>query len=159
EKGFKKLVDQVSKQLAEEERWVLGSSDAAGSRLADPTLVLRVIEDVRKLYLDDYIKQWDAFINDVRVRRISGVREGIDVTRTLSSPDTPLVPLMRAIAREVTLAPSADDLVNSTIEKGKDIVRKAGDKILGPGKSEKQVPGLGEPPELVVDRYFAGIRR
>ena len=157
EKGFKRAVDSVAKQLAEEERWVLGASDASTSRLADPLFVQRVIEEVRRLYLNDYITVWEAFINDIKLRRISGLRESLEVTRALSAPDNPLVPLMRAIARETTLA-SSDGLIDSTFDKGKDFVKKGAEKILGQGKTET-VPGLGEAPELVVDRNFAQIRR
>jgi type VI secretion system protein ImpL len=157
EKGFKKLVDQVAQQLAEEERWVLGASDAGASRLADPLFVRRVIEEVRRTYLNEYITVWDAFINDIKLRRIVGLRESLDVTRALSAPENPLVPLMRAIARETTLGAS-DSLIDSTFDKGRDIVKKGADKILGAGKGET-LPGLGEAPELVVDRYFAPIRR
>jgi type VI secretion system protein ImpL len=157
EKGFKKLVDGVAKQLAEEERWVLGASDQSTSRLADPLFVQRVIEDVRRMYLNDYIKEWDAFINDIKLKRIVGLRESLEVTRALSAPENPLVPLMRAIARETTLA-SSDNLLDSTIDKGRDIVKKGAEKILGAGKGET-LPGLGEAPELLVDRYFAQIRR
>jgi type VI secretion system protein ImpL len=157
EKGFKKAVDSVARQLAEEERWVLGASDATASRLADPLFVQRVIEEVRKLYLNDYITVWDAFINDIKLRRVAGLRESLEVTRALSAPDNPLVPLMRAIARETTLAAS-DGFVESTIDKGRDIVKKGAEKFLGQGKTET-LPGMGEAPELVVDRYFAPIRR
>jgi type VI secretion system protein ImpL len=157
EKGFKKLVDSVAKQLAEEERWVLGASDAGASKLTDPLFVQRVIEEVRRLYLNDYITVWDGFINDIKLRRIVGLRESLEVTRALSAPENPLVPLMRAIARETTLAPS-DSLIDSTLDRGRDIVKKGADKLLGPGKGGT-VPGLGEAPELVVDRYFAPLRR
>jgi type VI secretion system protein ImpL len=157
EKGFKRLVDSVARQLAEEERWVLGASDAAGSRLADPLFVQRVIEEVRRMYLSDYITVWDAFLNDIKLRRISGLRESLEVTRALSAPDNPLAPLMRAVARETTLG-SSDGLIDSTLDKGKDFVRKGADKLLGTAKAET-LPGLGEAPELAVDRYFAPIRR
>jgi len=155
EKGFKSLVNGVAKQLAEEERWVLGASDAGTSKLADPLFVQRVIEDVRKMYLNDYITVWDAFINDIKLKRIVGLRESLDATRALSAPENPLAPLMRAIARETTLA-SPEGIFDSTVDKGRDILKKSADKILGPGKGETLVV---EAPELVVDRYFANIRR
>jgi type VI secretion system protein ImpL len=159
EKGFKRGVDGVAKQLAEEERWVLGASDAGPSKLADPLFVQRVIEEVRRAYLNDYITQWDTFIKDIKLRRIVGIRESLDVTRVLSSPDNPLVPLMRAIAQQTTLVPAATTgLVPDTIRDVKEKFKKGAEKVLPPGKAETLV-GVGEPPEIVVDRYFAAIRQ
>jgi type VI secretion system protein ImpL len=154
EKGFKRLVDDVAKQLAEEERWVLGTSDAgAGSRLTDPLVVQKVIEEVRRLYLDDYIKVWDRFIGDIKLRRVAGLRDSIEVTRTLSVPENPLVPLMRAIARETSLASSEQaSLIDRTIEQG---TKKLREKL---GPKGQAILGPAEAPELVVDRYFARLR-
>jgi type VI secretion system protein ImpL len=158
EKGFKRAVDAVTAQLADEESWVLGVTDAT-SRLKDPLQVQRLIDDVRRLYLNDYIRIWEAFVADIKLARVTGLRETINQARILSAPDNPLAPLLRAIVREVTLAtPDPTSIIDKTIDTGTSFVRKGAERIFGTDKAGA-LPGVGEPIELMVDRRFTALRQ
>jgi type VI secretion system protein ImpL len=62
-KGFTKAVDAVSARLLDEEAWVLGTRR---ERSADAAAVSR---DVRRLYLADYARQWEALLADIGLVR------------------------------------------------------------------------------------------
>jgi len=158
-KGFTKAVDAVAGKLAEEESWVLGTRRDSGAR-ADSGSVAR---DVRRLYLADYARQWEALIADIGLVRSPSLTQSIQVARVLSGADSPLPKLLRAIARETTLTPPEGD---------KTVVDKAGEKLASAKQELGKVLGLGAgsaagpaaaPPaerlESLVDDRFTQIRQ
>ena len=72
---------------------------------ASPTAPVRerLTEDVRRLYLTDYAKTWDDFLNDVKLIRPADLQQTIEVARILSAIDSPLPQFLRAASRETTL--------------------------------------------------------
>jgi type VI secretion system protein ImpL len=147
--ALRPAVDDAVAQLAREESWVLG----AGSAKPDVDALATKVE---RLYLEEYIKTWDAFLADVRLVRLAGLDRSIEVARIVSAPDSPLVKYLRAVAEQVTLVPPKE-----APGAGDKLAAKAGAAI---GKATK---GLfkprtgpdGAPIERMVDDHFAGIRR
>ena len=84
-KGFVKESERVTAQLAAEEGWVLGMQEKDRGRLADVQGSARVLEDVRRLYLEDYARTWETFIGDIRVVRAGGHAGSIQLARLLSA--------------------------------------------------------------------------
>jgi type VI secretion system protein ImpL len=160
-KAFQTSVDRTAKQLAEEEAWVLGTNPATAKRLAaDKTLVDRV----RRLYLEEYVKIWDAYLADVRLVKLNGLDRGIAVSRLLSAVDSPLAAFLRAASRETTLIepPAAKDALTSEASrklsdtvaaKGGELARLAGNQVTAPAIS------TDGPLEKLVDDHFAPLRR
>ena len=157
-KGFAKAVDAVTAKLAEEESWVLGTrSDGASGRNA-----ASVARDVRRLYLADYARQWEALLADISLVRSPGLAQSIQVARVLSGPDSPLPKLLRAISRETTLTPPEGE---------KTVVDKAGEKLASAKQELGKVlgvdigtgaPAAGAPAERlesIVDDRFVQIRQ
>lgn len=92
-----KAAELSSRQLAAEESWVLGEAATRGSSLAGDQLTTAV----RRLYMQDYARIWEEFINDVALR----AGNPRDTTRVLSDPVTsPLLLLMQAFVRNTTLS-------------------------------------------------------
>jgi type VI secretion system protein ImpL len=114
-----------------------------------------VLEDVRRLYLEDYARTWETFVGDIRVVRVSDIPGSIQLTRLLSTADSPLPVLMRAIVKEVTLVPS-DDTDKTLVDKGFDALKgKREDlaRILGrAGQQLPTAPTISRPESIVDDR-------
>ncbi len=153
-KGFQPVVGDVTKQLADEQEWVLGIK-AQGGKPGELLASERLIDDVRRLYLNDYATVWGDFIGDIRVIPPKSATEAARVAQVLSAPDTPMVPLFKAMSRETTL------LAGNTLSNVKasviDKVRTEGGKLLGSTGAVPANPGVRI--ESIVDDRFAGLRR
>lgn len=160
-KAFDKTSADVTKQMVDEEGWALGMREGDHGRSAAAQSKATVIDEVRRLYLQDYVRVWDAFINDIKIVSPGNLQQSVDLARLLSAPDSPLPQLLRAIVREVTLVK-----VN---EADKTVVDKAGDKFLAAraeiGKLFGQAPQAASTvstlsrPERIVDDHFDNLRR
>lgn len=158
-KAFKREAERIASQLADEEPWVLGRKDpeVIGS-LADPGVRARLTEDVRRLYLNDYARIWEEFLNDVKLLQPGDLQHTIDLARLLSAPDNPLSPLLRAAARETTLIKPESD---------KSVADKAAERLAQESRRLSTIFGTDTRPpaapaevvENIVDRRFEALRR
>lgn len=122
-RGFQGQVEQISRALAAEQPWVLGAEAAQGDSA-------RLAGEVRRLYLNDYAATWEAYIADVRLQPITSVPQAIQMARLLSAPDTPLVPLLKEMARHTTLAAplekgllqKAEGQARGVLQQGRDVL-------------------------------------
>lgn len=159
-KAFKRESERVANQLADEEAWVLGHRDErALERLRDPGARSRLIEDVRRLYLNDYAQTWEEFLSDVKLLRPANLSQTVDTARLLSAMDNPLVPFLRAASRETTLIAADTD---------KSITDRAADRIAQETRRLSNIFGSDGRPqqaqpadviENIVDRRFESLRR
>jgi type VI secretion system protein ImpL len=154
EKFVKPAVQTSTLQLAREESWVLGlKNDPA--RLKDVALGGGLTDKVLRLYFEDYIKTWDAFLADVRLVKLGGLERSIAVARILSAVDSPLAAYLRGVAAETRLvpAPGAGGALDKLAEQAKaDAAKLAG---AGPAVTG----GAGGPLARMVDDHFAAIAR
>jgi type VI secretion system protein ImpL len=149
-KHFAKRVELATLELADEETWVLGTG---GSTIAAAAASARTADAVKRLYLEAYRRTWRAFINDITVVRNRDLEKTIEIARVLSSADTPLKSLMKAIDRETSLSvpPEKDTgVVGVVTGKAHDLAGKAG-RVLG-GTSDSLEKTL-------VDDNFDDVRR
>ncbi len=155
-KAFVSESERVTGHLADEEGWVLGVQGT--SRLADPAARARLLDDVRRLYLEDYARIWESFVNDIKLVRAGNLQDSIQLARILSAPDSPLPLLLRAIVKEVTLV-QVEEADKSTIEKATDKVKTTREDLLKLfGQQKTAAVALGRP-ENIVDQRFENIRR
>ncbi len=90
---------QVVKLIAalEEERWVLNKDISPADKVA-------LIKDVRRLYLREYIRRWQALLDDLVLRSGRDPREAAAILGLLSDKrDSPLLLLFQAVAQETDL--------------------------------------------------------
>ncbi|RMO96527.1 TssM [Pseudomonas syringae pv. philadelphi] len=80
-----------------EEQWVLGRDQAEQLDVAS------LAAEVRRLYFQDYVRQWDALLADIDFVPITSVAQAADVLRVISGPASPLKKLLSAVARETDL--------------------------------------------------------
>ncbi len=161
-KGFQPEVEKTTKQLRDEEGWVLGLPEASRSAALRDALALgRLTDEVRRAYLLDYAKLWEAYIADIRMLPMGNLAQSVQMARILSAPDNPLAPLMRALVRETTLTATesksvveqAGDKAKSTIDRSREqLIRMLGDKNAPAAAPAARI-------ERLVDDRFEGLRQ
>jgi type VI secretion system protein ImpL len=156
-KAFQTSVATVALQLGREEQWVLGRP-ASATQAAGNLLGNEVANRVRRLYLEDYIKTWDAFLADVKLVPLSGTAQSLEVARILSGVDSPLAAFLRRVAAETTLVPPAApakplDKVAQAANQAKADLAKMVDQGAAPAAADTG------PIEKMVDDHFAAIHR
>ncbi|MEX8499196.1 type VI secretion system membrane subunit TssM [Leptothrix ochracea] len=140
--GFQRQVSRSAKVLAAEQAWVLGLNPATTGSITETALN----EAVRRLYLQDYASTWEAFMADIRLQPITSVQQAIEMTRLLSAPDSPMLPLLKTIARHTTLsAPLEKGLLQKAESRAKDMLAQ-----VAPSADVSQLEK-----QLVDDRFTA----
>lgn len=153
--GLQKRVDDLTKELAAEELWVLGQNTSA-TTTGGPGAVGRISDEVRRLYLTDYADKWETFLADVRLRPVKNLQDLVQVVRVLSGPDDPLRTLLKAVVRETTLNEAQVPVSSKAItDKAKEALGDVATKL---GVAAATVTG-GPAIELMVDDRFAALRR
>jgi len=105
-KRFQDQVTVLSGVMAAEEPWVLGTERGTADRVKDAANLGALTDRVRRLYLEEYNKQWDALLADVKLVRATGIEKSIETARILSGAASPLANFLRAVVKETTLIPA-----------------------------------------------------
>ncbi|WP_334190149.1 type VI secretion system membrane subunit TssM, partial [Noviherbaspirillum sp.] len=167
-KGFNPRVAQAVTQLADEEAWVLGVTDAGNAhRPAQGPAHDVLADEVRRLYLLDYVAVWERYIADIGLAKTATLGQSIEQARILSGPDSPLPRLLRAMAKEVTLGepPGSDRFLTG---KGSELLAQGKEKLgalLQGTNDTTQSPSDRQPGteqrgiEAIVDDRFEDLRR
>ena len=166
--AFQKSVAKATKQLAEEQEWVLGVKPAEGRPLDKLAASPELTDRVRRLYFEEYIKAWDKYIADVRVVRLANLEQSVQVARALAGVDSPLVKFLRGVARETTLvqapdpasAGSATGTATARVDEKAAQAKRELAAVLGKVQAPAPTQGnAGVPLEQMVDDHFAAIQR
>jgi type VI secretion system protein ImpL len=173
-KAFKGAVTKVAGQLEAEQRWVLGTNPPAASVKEQAGGALGALsagggemgQRVRRLYLQEYIKVWDAYLADVRLVKLGGLDRSLAVARVLAAPDSPLTGYLRAVARETQLAAQAqaEASAGSGLAKIDEKANKAKQEMAAlmgskPDAAPRAGSAAGAPLEALVDDHFAYLHR
>lgn len=152
-KAFDRAVGEQTRRLLDEEPWVLGISDLRRS----PDDSLKIGQEVRRLYLNEYVKRWDDFIDDLGIAKAGSLDQSIQIARVLSSSDSPMLRLMRALARETTLVHSSDSsVINKAQDKINETKSQLGKMLFGASAAPRDA-APGTLIESIVDDHFAGL--
>ena len=160
-KQFQPEAVRLSSVMALEEPWVLGLDRGVAGRMQDVAALGALIDRVRRLYLNDYVKHWDALLADVRLMRAKDMERNIEIARILSGVDSPLLNYLRAVAKETTLIPPPNQqtVIDKTTKRATrtlDELRRKLVNMFGPSMAPA---GPGRPVEAIVDDHFATLRR
>ena len=159
-KAFSQAAKEVTRELADEEVWVLGLKEKDRNRWMHPEAQARLLDEVRRLYLEDYASIWSAFINDITLVGADNLQKSIQMARLLSAIDSPLISLMRAIVKETTLV-DVEESDKTIVDKTTDKVKTARDKLEQLfGQTGKRAPAAATEsrPENIVDDRFKELR-
>jgi type VI secretion system protein ImpL len=99
--SFRARTQDVLRQFAAEQGWVLGLSGVAAE---PPVLTPRLYEEIEQLYLADYVRVWDTFLRDLRFVPVPTLARTAELAQQLGRPDSALATLLAAAATELTLA-------------------------------------------------------
>jgi len=176
-KAFRDSMSKVVKQLSDEQQWVLGTAGAPRSAGESVTQALSVepeIEQrVRRLYLQEYIKVWDAYLADVRLIKLTDIARSMEVARVLAAPDSPMAAYLRAVSRETTLVPTAQEMASQEslqLSAKKSVASRLAPKadaaksdlaaLMGTTpEGAGSAPATGAMLESMVDDHFAELHR
>jgi type VI secretion system protein ImpL len=119
--------------------------------------------DILKLYYEDFVAQWDGLLRDLRLAPIEDLNTASANLRDLSSADSALARLLRAVVAETHL--TRDPEANAAGDAAQAGVLKIAQQKLGKfgklaGKAVAATGGgaSGDPPGLPVAQHFAPIR-
>lgn len=157
-KGFQKEVKRVAQQLADEQAWVLGVAETPKDAATAVRAGDQLIDDVRRIYLNEYAVTWEGFVADVRLLPMTSLAQSIQTARLLSAPDSPLPPLMKAMSRETTLlGTGGKNLVEKANDRANDVLKRSRDALADALAAKKTEAGPRI--ESLVDDRFVGLRR
>lgn len=134
-----------------EEQWVLGRDQA------EQVDVGSLAGEVRRLYFQDYVRQWDALLADIDFVPITSVAQAADVLRVISGPASPLKKLLAAVAQETDLQ-QEERLLAAQSQKADDNVDQLKQRLgslLGQQQATQTVTAASDDP---VSSHFAPIR-
>lgn len=163
-KGYPLFQKETAAALADigaEDAWVLGrTKGGVAAAVPNPGEVMQQQQQITRLYLTEYAKIWQDYLADVRLIPRNGLTETIQVTRILASPESPLLLLARAAARETTLLrtdSSSSTRVDQAVDRfdrlKQEVARAAALGIGGPSGNT----GLDEKIEMIVQGPFASL--
>ena len=158
-KRFQTEVVTVTGLLAQEDPWVLGMDRSVADRARDVAQLGALTDRVRRLYLEEYVKVWEALLSDIRLVRATGLEKNIETARILSGAGSPLANFLRAVVKETTLIPAegAKDVVSKASETVRN-TRKGLEDLFGGDPARPQV-APGKRIESIVDDRFEPLRR
>lgn len=156
---FDKRVERETVRLREDDVWILDAESKAIGDGSDKKLV----EDVRVIYFNEYVKHWDEFLNDVAVIVPDTLVGAIEVARTLSSSNSPLTRFVQSVANETTLLRVDDNNERSIVDRARDRASSTTSSltsIIGPVGAGSLIRADAGPERLeeLVDRHFVQYR-
>lgn len=140
-----------------EESWVLRDERLTGNTFEIDKAVQKLADATRVQFLEDYIRHWQKFVEDVTVRTFTGLEDAAQLASTFIDPQSPLALLIRFVGRETTLTGNYDGDVDSWIDKQKHNIEKAKRSVVGELAGEHYRAKLL--PEHKVEDHFDALRR
>ncbi|NJM10680.1 MAG: hypothetical protein HC889_01050 [Synechococcaceae cyanobacterium SM1_2_3] len=118
-------------QLADES-WILGTTAQVSSSLTERQ---QVADSVCRLYLNDYLRQWQDLLADLKIKEFDKPDGALEILQVLSAPASPLRNLLQTVSREMALdKPPAPPDPNKAAPADKSLTDKIAG-ILGDGKA------------------------
>lgn len=155
--AFKPRLRDAAMAVLEEESWVLRDEKLSGNSFEVEKAAEKLSEATRAQFLQEYIKRWQTFLNDVTVRHYSGMDDAAQIASALIDPQSPLAQLIRFTGRETSLTGNYEGDVDSWIDKQKFNIERGRRAIVGELSGERA--RLKRQPEHVVEDHFDVIRR
>ena len=143
---FLKEIDRLLNQQSEE-NWVIGTEKQ--EKLSD--LELKTLrEHVLQLYLDDYIKAWEAILEDVQIKPFSGQAQMVEVLNIIASDKSPLRLFLETVDQETSMS--------CLTKKDKSLLDKAGDKLTTAKSTLDIIMRSTTEPKSVIPRQISTTR-
>ncbi|RBA27125.1 type VI secretion system membrane subunit TssM [Taylorella equigenitalis] len=153
--NFNKNIEKIAIQLREDDEWVLGINN---TKFADGS-ANKLVNDVKKLYFVDYIREWDAFLADVEVIPPKNLSHAIELSRSMSSSNSPLTKFVKGVAADTTLLREDVDFQRTLVDRATESASSMASSLtslMGPLDTGDLIKGKEEPEKLesMVDNHF-----
>ena len=102
QQSMRKRTEQVLRQFAQEQSWVLGAAPPAGAQAVSQEAL---IDDIERQYVTDYTRLWDTLLADLRLAPSASLANSAEMARVLARPDSPLLAVLGAVVRQVSTGP------------------------------------------------------
>jgi type VI secretion system protein ImpL len=144
--GIDLLVGGEVDELLRQDHWVLKRTPSPDRE--------DIIDQVRYLYINDFIQQWDLFLNDIGLEQTYTLIQRIDSMRIMSGEHSPLRQLLINVSRIVSLpASSADEhLADASEQFGHQTLRAFG-QLFATTQEDKSTAA----PEQLARNHFRDI--
>ncbi|TKI04331.1 type VI secretion system membrane subunit TssM [Martelella alba] len=132
----------VVDELAAQDGWVLGHAPSGdGAAMAD---------QVRLLYMNDFIRQWEQFLGDITIKPSLSLHQRIGYVRVLSGDQSPLRELLLNIGRTVSLpAPQTGEFPAGVGELGQE-TRRVFNRMFARAQPD---PGTAAPEQMARNHF------
>lgn len=158
---FNKQIRHAVLDMEQEDVWVLGIRQGQGHPLDDVGRT-GLVREVKRVYFNDYVQIWDAYLNDLSVVSSGSLAQSTQIARTLSAPDSPLKQFLQAAARETHLL--RDDRAqgdHSLLERAQARIGQARQSLTDIFGNTSAAEGNVSQDHLegIVDNHFEPLRR
>ncbi|MCP4040635.1 MAG: type VI secretion system membrane subunit TssM, partial [Gammaproteobacteria bacterium] len=143
---YKKESRLLSKKMREES-WVLGKDRDEISRAE----LEQLDEGILRLYLDDFIKQWQTLLGDLAIVQFKGLEHGTEVVGILSGAGSPMRNLLQAVERNTSLNRTPGNVAPKEGKIGEQKNRLA--RLMGLGGDDSNVTNPEHPGDAVERRF------
>ncbi|RCX31137.1 type VI secretion system membrane subunit TssM [Thioalbus denitrificans] len=150
---FARQAPDLVRELASES-WILGPQ----APTADPAKLQELVASVRRLYLQDYIARWSDLLDDLDIAPFTSLRQGVEILRVLSGPDSPLKRLLVAVARE-TMLDRQTEAETGLVERATDRVSALRDRFGRLFSERAATAAAPDTPERQVSQRFEPLNR
>ncbi len=129
----------------ENESWIFATEASGAQKIPLGELT----NSIRRLYFEDYIRTWVAFLEDIRIRPFANLAQAADILRTLTGDDSPLRLLLLNVSKSTRLVP--EQVINADEDQSVSLTDRI-DAFLSDSNNKSM---LLDP--AIVDRSFAGL--
>ncbi|HEY4082029.1 MAG TPA: type VI secretion system membrane subunit TssM [Burkholderiaceae bacterium] len=154
--AFKPKLRDAASATLQEESWVLRDQSLNKNPFEVDKAVEELADAAQAQYLQDYIRHWQAFLNDVTIRRYSGMDDAAQIASAFIDPQSSLAQFVRFVGRETSLTGNYEGDIGSWIDKQKYNLERSRRAVVGEVSGNHTRFQLT--PEHVVDDHFQTIR-
>ncbi|MGE7990115.1 type VI secretion system membrane subunit TssM [Pseudomonas sp. NPDC089554] len=153
--GYRALLAKSERAVLEmaKEGWILDRQEAQVSQGDSAGMAAAVLE----LYYADYIRQWEAYLEDVQLVPLTSLGQAAQVSNALAAADSPLRAFLQAAARETTLQDSAAQTPGNPVEQQLRERLDSARKRLQGALGDTPPSVSAEPAANPVDQHFAAL--
>ncbi len=144
-RGLLPRIGQAVRDAASES-WVLGPQ-AAASGAEDPA---RLEQAVLQLYAQDYVRAWQAMLDDLVLPRFTNLNDAANGLNILGAPNSPMRDLLRSAARQLSPGTPPEGFAPRPADPSAQRAAAA--------QGQQQQPTGAEPVAAVVEQQFRALR-
>jgi type VI secretion system protein ImpL len=98
--------DMIKATLSE--NWILSDEESPEATEAE---LQQLLQEVKALYVEDYISQWRGLLNGLKIVKLDGISQAVEVLDVASGPSSPLRKLLHSVEQNTTLSKPPADLL------------------------------------------------